>query len=65
MAALRHLDAAQQLTVPLASLGASLAHMTVNRMIQGAPRPHETVLYDFLHRHGLSQLARQRAGQPV
>lgn len=65
MAALRHLAAARQLTVPLASLGASLAHMTVNRMTQGAPRPHETVLYDFLHRHGLSRLARQRASQPA
>ncbi len=61
MAALRALAQSRQLAIPLGSLGSSLAHMTVNRLIPANARAHEAVLYDFLHRHRLSQRARQRA----
>lgn len=61
MAALRRLGQSGHLAMPLGNLGASLAHMTVNRWIPADARAHEAVLYDFLHRHWLSQQARQRA----
>lgn len=61
MDALRLLVSDRQLTVPLVHLGTSLAHMTVNRLIPADARAHEVVLYDFLHRHLLSQRARRTA----
>lgn len=61
MAELSRLAEARRLTVPLVHLGSSLAHMTVNRLIPAEARAHEVVLYDFLHRHLMSQRARQRA----
>ncbi len=59
VAALRALAGEGALAVPLDSLGSSLAHMAVNRLIAEEARAHESVLYDFLHRHLLSQRARR------
>lgn len=49
----------------LPDLAGSYLHMHVNRLLRGAHRAQELVLYDFLHRHYESQLARQRKAQPV
>lgn len=58
---LRRLAAAGRLTVAMRSLGSSLAHMSVNRLIAAEARAHEAVIYEILHRHLLSQEARRSA----
>ena len=63
IAELRRLEAEGRLGRPVSDLAGSLAHMAVNRLIAAEPRPHEAVLYDFLHRHRLSQRARRRQQQ--
>ncbi|HEX4457574.1 MAG TPA: lantibiotic dehydratase, partial [Polyangia bacterium] len=49
-AELRALAADGRLTVSLADLAGSLLHMHANRMLRGAARAQELVLYDFLAR---------------
>ena len=58
---LRELSLSDRLCVSLEDLAASLVHMHANRMLRGAARAHELVLYDFLHRWYQSQFARSRA----
>ncbi len=59
-AELRALAAAGRLTVALADLAGSLLHMHANRMLRGAARAQELVLYDFLARLYDGRVARQR-----
>lgn len=47
------------LSVSIANLAMSYAHMHVNRLIPSAQRAHEAVIYDFLWRLYDSRLARQ------
>jgi thiopeptide-type bacteriocin biosynthesis protein len=49
-----------QLCVTIQDLGASYLHMQANRLLRGAQRATELVLYDFLRRIYASQLARRR-----
>ncbi len=65
VAALRALAEDGRFGVPLESLGSSLAHMAVNRLIAAEARAHEVVLYDFLHRQLMSQRARMRSREKV
>jgi class I lanthipeptide synthase len=48
----------QQLSVPLEGLLMSYAHMHANRLLRGAHRAQELVLYELLHRVYASRLAR-------
>jgi hypothetical protein len=57
---LRSLAENGQLTVPLASLAMSLAHMHVNRVLRSAQRAQELVLYEMLDRLYSSRAARRR-----
>ena len=50
-----------QLAVPLDQLLGSYIHMLLNRLISGQARLHELVIYDFLHRHYLSEQVRGKA----
>jgi thiopeptide-type bacteriocin biosynthesis protein len=50
-----------RLSVPLEDLVASYAHMHVNRLLRGAAREQELVLYDLLDRMYSSRLARTTA----
>ncbi|WP_400193680.1 lantibiotic dehydratase [Hymenobacter sp. B81] len=58
---LRELAAADALAVPLDQLLGSYVHMLLNRLVAVQPRLHELVVYDFLHRHYVSEQARSRA----
>ncbi|MDB4968780.1 MAG: Lanthionine biosynthesis protein LanB [Myxococcales bacterium] len=60
VAALRACAAEGELTESLPSLADSFAHMHANRVLRGAARAHELVLYDFLERLYGSELARAR-----
>ena len=51
---------AGRLTVDVAALAMSLAHMHVNRMLRSAQRAQELVLYELLGRAYSSQAARRR-----
>jgi thiopeptide-type bacteriocin biosynthesis protein len=55
---LRDLERAGRLKVPFEQLALSFTHMHVNRASRSAQRMQELVLYDFLHRHYRSVLAR-------
>jgi thiopeptide-type bacteriocin biosynthesis protein len=58
---LRQLAEQGQLEVPLDQLLSSYIHMLLNRLISVQARLHEMVIYDFLHRHYLSEQARRKA----
>ncbi|HEU5055814.1 MAG TPA: lantibiotic dehydratase [Kofleriaceae bacterium] len=60
VAALREAERAGALTSPIAEMAWSYAHMFANRMLRGAPRAQEMVLYDFLARLYESQKARAK-----
>ncbi len=62
VAELRAAAEAGKLTVPLPELAASYLHMVANRMLRGAARAQELVMYDFLRRMYASQEARLRKG---
>ena len=47
---LRSLEQSGDLSVTMEELAASYVHMHINRVMRGAPRAHEAVLYDFLYR---------------
>ena len=55
------LEAANELTLPLDQLLASLIHMLLNRLIPDNQRKHEMVLYEFLFRYYKSSEARKKA----
>jgi lantibiotic biosynthesis protein len=61
-AQLKELEAQGTLTTPLQDLAASYLHMHANRMLRGAARNQELVMYDFLRRLYESQEARLRKG---
>jgi thiopeptide-type bacteriocin biosynthesis protein len=58
--ALRAVEQAGRLALPLAVLAPSYIHMHANRLLRSAQRAQELVLYDFLDRLYESRLARQR-----
>jgi thiopeptide-type bacteriocin biosynthesis protein len=58
-AELRRLDEAGQLSVSIADVAMSCAHMHVNRLLRSAQRVQEYVLYELLDRMYASQAARQ------
>jgi thiopeptide-type bacteriocin biosynthesis protein len=60
---LREAEAAGGLTVPLPDLAASFLHMHANRMLRGAARAQERVIYDFLERLYQGQRARPPHGR--
>lgn len=60
-ASLRQLDGAGRLSSPLPALAGSYTHMHTNRMLRGAGKQQETVIYDFLVR--LYESQRARAGR--
>jgi thiopeptide-type bacteriocin biosynthesis protein len=60
VAQLKELEAQKTLTTTLTDLAASYLHMHANRMLRGAARNQELVMYDFLRRIYESQEARQR-----
>lgn len=60
VAELRRREQAGLLNAPLAAQAGSYVHMFVNRMIRGAARAHEMVLYDFLHQLHVSRAAMLR-----
>jgi thiopeptide-type bacteriocin biosynthesis protein len=60
VAALVALARSGDLTVSLTELIASLVHMHLNRLLRGAAKAHETVLYDYLRRVYQSRIARGR-----
>ncbi len=60
IARLRFLESQGKLSTPLSAVTASLAHMSVNRLIAAEARAHEAVIYEVLHRHLLSRQARRR-----
>ncbi|MFY7910161.1 MAG: lantibiotic dehydratase [Emticicia sp.] len=55
------LKANDTLQVDLNNLLSSYIHMTVNRLISSNQRLHELVIYDFLYRQYLSDLARKKS----
>jgi len=57
-AELRRRSAEGQLTASLTELAMSFLHMNAKRFFSKAPRAHELVIYDFLHRVYESRLAR-------
>jgi thiopeptide-type bacteriocin biosynthesis protein len=59
-AGLREHAAAGRLTASLDDLASSFMHMHCNRMLRGAARAQERVLYDFLTRLYEGQIARRR-----
>jgi lantibiotic biosynthesis protein len=61
-AQLKELEAKGTLTTTINDLAASYLHMHANRMLRGAARNQELVMYDFLRRIYESQEARQRKG---
>jgi lantibiotic biosynthesis protein len=63
LAELRRREQAGLLNAPLGAQAGSYVHMFVNRMIRGAARAHEMVLYDFLHQLHVSRAARLRKGK--
>ena len=54
------LEQSGRLTVPIAELAKSYIHMHANRLLRSAPRQHELVLYDFLDRCYLAEVARAK-----
>lgn len=60
VAALRHAEAAGQLTFPVHNMLDSVIHVNLNRIFTHSPRAQEMVLYDLLRRHYDGLLARQR-----
>lgn len=60
VAELDRLAAGGALSVSRADLAASVLHMSANRLLRGAARAHELVLYDFLARRYQSLVARRR-----
>jgi thiopeptide-type bacteriocin biosynthesis protein len=62
--ALRSLQAAGRLTVPLSTLAPSFVHMHLNRFLRTAHRSQERLLCHFLARLYVSRLARERGGTP-
>src|SRR5439155_15578938 len=56
------LDRAGQLTVPIADLTASYAHMHINRALRSAHRFQEFVIYELLDRTFRAQLAQDGRG---
>jgi lantibiotic biosynthesis protein len=54
-----NLAARNELEVPLDELLGSYIHMLLNRLLPTEARLHELVLYDFLHRHYQSDMARR------
>ena len=63
--AIRHASQEGRLLRSLDAVTGSLIHMHVNRMLRDAHRRQELVLYDFLDRIYVSQLARRRQSQPT
>jgi thiopeptide-type bacteriocin biosynthesis protein len=61
MAELRRLGQAGRLSVTLADLATSYAHMHVNRLLRSAQRAQELVLYELLDRAYSGQAGRQSA----
>lgn len=55
-------SAAGQLTESVESLASSYLHMHANRMLAADHRAQELVLYDYLHRHYESRVARSKKG---
>lgn len=55
---LRRLEEVSKLSVPVAELAETYAHMHINRMIRSSQRAHELVIYDYLFRIYESQMAR-------
>jgi thiopeptide-type bacteriocin biosynthesis protein len=62
-AELREAQAQGLLTVNVADLAASYLHMHANRLLRGAARAQELVIYQFLVRLYESQLARRKRGR--
>jgi thiopeptide-type bacteriocin biosynthesis protein len=60
VAAILQVESEGALTVSIADLLSSVAHMTANRLALALPRHQEFVAYDLLMQHYKSQLARQR-----
>src|SRR5262245_26030335 len=58
LARLAELERVNELTRPLDSLLQSLLHMHVNRVLRGAQRPQEALIYQFVRNHWESQQAR-------
>ena len=58
-AELRWLAQAGHLSVPLADIAMSYAHMHVNRLLRAAQRPQELVLYELLDRAYSAQAGRR------
>ncbi len=58
VAALRSLARNGQLSVSPTALIGSCVHMHLNRLMQGAAKAHETVIYDFLRRIYQSRMGR-------
>lgn len=56
--ALRAAERGGRLTVPIEALAGSYVHMLANRLLRGAARQHELVLYDLLDRCYTSRVAR-------
>src|SRR5581483_1685359 len=61
VADLRQLERDDRLTLPLARMVPSFAHMFAIRLLRSAAREHELVLYDFLARLYEARAARARA----
>ena len=59
LADLRALDAAGELSQPLGSIALSYNHMSVIRLLRGAPRLQELVIYDLLDRLYHAQVGRK------
>jgi thiopeptide-type bacteriocin biosynthesis protein len=56
---LRALDASESLSQPLGFIALSVNHMSVIRLLRGAPRLQELVIYDLLDRLYHAQLSRK------
>ncbi|WP_338648517.1 thiopeptide-type bacteriocin biosynthesis protein [Flavobacterium sp. KS-LB2] len=54
-----------ELLVDFNNLNASYIHMFMNRLFKSKNRLHEMVCYDFLNRHYMSKIARERQGQLI
>lgn len=61
MTELKALASAGQLAVPLSAFAMICAHMFANRLLRSAQEEQEPVIYDFLSRIYLSEVARVRA----